>query len=953
MNILEIVSRVWTHIKLIIILAMRKMQGRLQMSGSWNAVQGKLEYTFPIYQGWGPSGEVIRDSGLFYDCQNIRVDNNGVIRSRGGWEVDETYTGGKSTGDYGFTTDGDTYRVNTQEVTIAGNRTAGHLRVNDGSSVTIAKDLQIGSVPDFTTAPKIGGKSWLITTQKSEVALRQSPIRYDGVSPPIELTGYMMINDGTDGPWSGGDDGGDQANFVSRTPGKSGVSYKNRKYNVGASAAQLIYTQASTATPYNTAWYTVTSGELDANTFSVGGHYSVNSTGSPDDSTYLRTSSSTAKALFGIAYKSALNEELSGNSITSVTILIRGSTATVGANEVIRSGFYWDGTAYYAGDDGNQPAEQTLAGPAQTPADYTFTYTTDPEGNAWTATNIFNKLTGLGGELYNTTTMVSDVRNVKFYVTYTETPSVWDLSTFDWGDNSSDHGDEFVLICHVVDTTRIDPASSKIRLRNITTPGSNYMEWDLDDEVLASTAEGAASVLVDGWNVLVWHYDDSGGTKVTGNALAANLAANEMGSVEFIFESPGALTNIYIDSFYARKTSIFSSHGSKTRMPEGKYCEITANGDRLLVGNVAAKSATTEAGASYVFYSDAWDIENATAATQYFTIAGEITALKTYGEWTHIFTENGRYVAKPNYSQAAYSTTASPTTFYVQKAHGPGTPSHRSIAVGEYNGQPGFFFISKRGVYFTNGIEALPVTRDMYKLWEDQFSGDDWYDDSINQNGLSSSVATWADNNLYIAYTKSQAGSSTNDQMLTLNTMAGRWAKDVMSSDMYPLSMYSVLESGNNKIVCGTESGDTFKFDPSRTTLTDDATAFESSFQTPMIGVEVGRNLIWEELYLWVRSNTTSAKSLIVELYKLEDYDDTGSYREWEEDVGTAYKTLTTAFTPNTAFTWHRLKIPLEDSVTPLYPTARGMSFKIYEDNDTTTDYILEKVVCSVNERQY
>ena len=304
---------------------------------------------------------------------------------------------------------------------------------------------------------------------------------------------------------------------------------------------------------------------------------------------------------------------------------------------------------------------------------------------------------------------------------------------------------------------------------------------------------------------------------------------------------------------------------------------------------------------------------------------------------------------EPNYGQADLVVTA--LDWNIARAHGPGTVSNRSIAEGFYRNTHGLFFLAKDGVYFTNGMESIKVSGDIDTLFKKKYgSADRFYSDSFDEQYWGNAAGVWFRGRYYLAYYA--RGDSDNEATVILNTETGKWERDVNASPVYP-RMYTVGEgsTGIPELYCGCDNGDVYKLREERYQISDGATAFQSDFRTLFIGTELLEEIDWQTLNLWVYPHSTATSSIVVKVFTVRDYDSTSSYDTWREEMTEGEDellTVTTAFAVGTGNNnkWHRLRIPLNDVTNDVYPRARAISLKIYDDNDRPLDYRPESLVC-------
>jgi len=879
----------------------------------WSKQGNKLEYKFPAYKGWGPSKEVIEDSGLFFGCQNIRIEGS-RISSRGGWK--QFSTGGTDiTGLFGFNTDGGRHLVSVKQP----NASEGILRKYDYPNSDWDATAQnyyrflTAAIQDFTVAQNSDGKDLLIMTDGAN-----NNLKWNMEDVALELTGKKIFDCETS-----------EHDNWNTTPAET-TNVRTGKYAVSIAA-----TGGGTATnfvQYASVLYDASGGN--------------------DTTTLLRIGD-----ISGVdrefAVKVNLTEEITFSKV-SIDINVGGSPT---GNLIIQC--ETDSAGLPSGTLIAASASNTAAGPT---SDGWHTITLDSgdvtygtsfwitinsnddqsTGNYW-----LPKYDGVSGysNAYsddNGSTWATGVDYYKFNVRLQDAGDSLDLDT-DYA-----NGDEIVL------WARLDGTAVDIDL----TAGASYIEFeDLDTDTIRYVLDNETFV-AGTWVPLVIPRQDltTGDWTETGTINLATIA-----KVTILVDALATGTTnatVVFDHMYIRKTRVDSATGTKTRPAKGKYCEMSPHGDRLLVANTEVLDGDYNSGPAYIWFSDAYNIDNFTA-TQFVAMPEPITGMKTYGGLVHVFSKNARWIMKPTYSDAAYTAQAATggaaLLWEIAKAHGPGTVSNRSIAEGQLGKDNGLFFMAKNGIYFTNGMDAVRVDTDIDILFNRTYGqADPFYADMVDESNSNVATAICYKDRYFLSYYGN--GDSDNEATVVLNTRTGGWERDVTSGAV-DARVYTIGEDSNGLqwLYMGCNNGEIYEYYPHRgdsaasptAVIADDGNAYQSDFQTPYIGLDVGINISWETLWLWIKAPTTAVKSIKVLMYQMEDFDDTGSYHEWEADTSTTPITVTTAFTPNTAFMWHRLRIDLDDSVNADYPTARGISFKIYDDNDTATDFILEKIVAT------
>jgi len=469
----------------------------------------------------------------------------------------------------------------------------------------------------------------------------------------------------------------------------------------------------------------------------------------------------------------------------------------------------------------------------------------------------------------------------------------------------------------------------------IVATSTNYIEYNLWD-MNASTA------FVDGWNTVVIpenhaQREESSWTDATDWLILQSIQIRIVS---------GATVNTSWDYAYIRKTSVFDDdNGSKSRPPKAKYCSVSPHGDRVLLA--CTENITDEkTGATYLWYSDTYDIDTYNVLN-YVAFPTSITWVVSHENVAHVFTDKEHYTMIPNYGASDFNTSNA-VDWRIGKMDGYGCVAGRTVATGTLGENSGIFYLSRAGLRFSNSQSSVDISGPVGILFQDRISGSDFYADSALASAMDDACAAYINGQYYLSYRG--LSSDSNDKMLVLDAVTGQYVSDSMSSTVYPTILTLARNSAKKmKLYSGDAAGDIYTYDNSRTVYTDNSVAYQSDFQTPYIGAELMRVMSWEVLNLWVRSDEVTASSIIVKVFRLEDWDDNTDYTEWQEELGTAYLTVTTAWTPNTSanFKWHRLRIPLRDASTPLYPTSRMISLKIYDDNDQSVDYMLESIVCT------
>lgn len=884
---------------------------------SWSKLKNQAVYRFPAYTGWNPTrNPVFMPEDKLYDCRNIRV-KDGIIRSRGGWSQ---FTTGETSGipfsifSY-IDADGSTL------VAAIGSTLKRYNTSSDGWETEMTLVAGTYANVEFANVPVSGGKTHIVWCDGDQL-----PMKWDVDNKPVEL-GSSLIADMTEG-WVDNTSTGDGAIDAeeSTTVLRGGTCLKLSASDAGV--AKAIYNIGGLTQEFSAA--------QKQNPVCRIGDFG------------------------GTEIQYATRITTSGDSFDTVEFVYRPEGGPGSENIFVRLETDSDGTPSGTLIDsnahgllvGSHSADSRATGVISLQADVTY------EGTVWVLFGICTDSTAPGDGVY---TWDNQGEGERFELYYLKSPTIYGAYRTDATDPQDGTWTNYNRRPYVK-LYDADQGSLSIGGAELTDEG--------DNEVWISVRSNDVSLVDDVDTTLV--FTDSAGHTATESidiqsdsdntwvvkALPKDLFTESDAAFDWTDivsvalnlniegdDSSGATINLYIDQirFVQTETDEGASNGTNDRPPTGKYLAVSPSGDRLLLANTGQN--TTNSGPNYIWYSDSYDIDSFTS-TQYISFPQEITGIFTHGGLVHVFSRNQRWAMEPNYSASDWTGNASALDWKIALAHGPGTVSHRSVREAVIQGQSGILFLAEDGVWFASGLSAVRVSDDLDLLWEDMYSSDeDFYASSVDKDNWTSAAAGYFQGQYYLSLYG--AGDSDNEVTLVFDTSTRGWIKDINSASVFP-QCYTLWrnESGVPTLLASGDNGEVYEYVSSRTTVADDGTGYQSDFQTNFIGTELLAVVDWQTLNLWVRCPSTSARSLKVLVYTIEDYDDTASYDEWEEDPDTAILTVTKAWTPNTAFKWHRLRIQLDDNTNNVYPRSRAIAFKIYDDNDLPIDYRLESLIC-------
>jgi len=881
----------------------------------WKQVGNKLAYIFGELRGWTPSADVISAvMGGVYNCQNVRFED-GKIKTRGGWA--QFTTGDSSiTGIHAHSDSSGGNLISTEDRYLREYSTSG--------SAWVDKFTLIGgnrfSTTDFAVIPTSDGTSSVIVTDGDNYTYR-----WDINDVPFELGCTKIAS--MDENWTG-----------------SNVSVESTIKNSGTQSIKLTATDAGTTTAaYNVegadTWSkaapdlsgsAVRLGDVSGSERQVATRIAVDGTFDTVEFYYDPVNTPTGTNLF-VRLETESNQHTPGDSKPSGTLIHANGYGII---TPIQTGNKNKATVSLQGDITYTGSVWVVLGISADSAP-TFSWEAQTTNDYY---NILFDYSATGGEnCYRDDASDPTGQTWSYYVTtrniYVKIYNQGTGSLALGGADLANNGDDEVWIdVYADDASLVDDVTTVLRFTD-SASATAYSAINIQTETDATWV--TVKLVKDGFTESVGTFDWTDITKV---------------EVELEVEGDSGTVNFYVDRirFVATRVDSTEPNGGNTRPPKASYCTASPAGDRVILANTEA--GITNSGPNFIWYSDSYNIDSFTS-TQYFSFPMAITGLGTASGLVHVFTRDGRWVMEPNYQRG--DVTSSAIDWNIRKADGPGCVSNRSISEGHYNDTSGLFFLAMDGVWFTNGIQAIKVSGDIKSLFEEKYSSSDlFYNDTFDKQFWQDAAGFYFDGYYYLAYQPSAQQDGTaaadNEEILILDTNTGTWMKDVPSGSVYPRQFTAWTNaSGVPLLYCYGANDEVYVLTTSRATATDDGNAYQSDFQTCFIGTEMLQEVDWETLNIWVRSKTTSATSLIVKIFTIEDYDDTASYDEWEEDPDTAIATITTAWTPNTAFKWHRLRIKLDDNTNNVYPRSRAISLQIYDDNDTALDYYLESLICT------
>jgi hypothetical protein len=399
-----------------------------------------------------------------------------------------------------------------------------------------------------------------------------------------------------------------------------------------------------------------------------------------------------------------------------------------------------------------------------------------------------------------------------------------------------------------------------------------------------------------------------------------------------------------VDTCYELATRIDASSGSQSRPMKARYCAMSPVGDRLLLANT--ESGISNSGPNAIYYSNSYAID-AFDVNNFILLPEPVLGICTAGGVVHAFSKNRRWVLTPNYAAQDYVTNN--FEFKVDEAMGSGTEAHFSCVEGNIDGRTGVFYMSRDGVWFASGLEAQKISTGVPVFSAKSDSGAKWYTDTANPTYWGNAHGAFVDGKYYLAYTDQTTSQESNNVILVYDTETKTWTRFKTDASLIPKVMARGQAIDDRpSLLIGTTGGDCVELEPQRGQATDEdgatptTTAISAYVQTPYIGLDTGRDLSFNALFILVKSDTTDTINLRTTVYLLEDYDDTSDYRQHEEDVATGVFTVDTSITP-TAHTWKRVRIDLSNSTT--YARGRAISIKVQDTNNTAIDLLFEKIV--------
>jgi hypothetical protein len=864
----------------------------------------QLLYRFPNYRGWHPSPNSItsREDAL-WDIQNMRLGADGVVASRGGWSQ---YT----TGDtdirsvYSFNDGGGAVQTISIDQSTASN---GILRkyddgLSDWSDTEGILRYRAAALADFTVIPNFGGDDFVVVT--------------DGVNPnlkwnlnksPLELTGTEIFSVASDEEWAYSDAGVQSSTQVrineksikltddSAAGDTATISYGGGVINGGTTTTSNRFNFIAgdvSDTERECAFLVTPPEEFDFDGIRI----RIAVQGTPTGNLEIRCETDDSGEPSGTLIDANATTTDTGPSADGY------HTATFGGT-VTQSAPFWivvDATSAQSTNQGWRPCFWGSGGA------YTLK-TSDDSGTTW--------------DDYDTNCLVN------FELTLS-------TGTIDLETNYDDK-DEIILWVYLDGTTNdIDLTNSSITFVDDV----NTMEFVFTNQIITASQ----------WNKLVIPRESS----TTGDWTETNtMDWTTVSSVIIKITDGGSDCIAYFDQCYIRKTRKDSSTGTNDRPFISKFCEVSPVGDRLLLANTEklSEDATIDStifgvGPQFIWYSNAYDLDTF-GDGNYIAMPEAITAIHTHGGLVHVWSRHRRWVMEPNYAASDFNYDATIQSIYwdIRLANGPGTMAFRSVSEGVYNNQPGIFYLADDGIYFTNGIDAINVSNSISILWSEKYSASaKWYANSFDKGNWGVASGVWFRDRYYLSFYGE--GDSDNEMTIILNTRTGEWEKDINAGAVYPRT-HTISEDSNGIpfILTGSDNGETYRFIPSRATNADDGNAYVSYFQTPYIGLGIDQNGTWDTLNLWVHSDEADALDIRVECFDINE--DTTNFDNWDESLGTAQIVAQKSHTP-TAFQWTRLRIPLIDKDdSDKYLFSRGVSFKIYDQNNEPVDFMPESII--------
>jgi hypothetical protein len=212
---------------------------------------------------------------------------------------------------------------------------------------------------------------------------------------------------------------------------------------------------------------------------------------------------------------------------------------------------------------------------------------------------------------------------------------------------------------------------------------------------------------------------------------------------------------------------------SAQAMPEAGVLAIFPTSNRLVATGYGTNGFggpdALATNPSRVYFSEAGD-PTAWTSTNYVDLqpgdGEQVMGAAAWGDKLFIFKETKFFVFT---SDASLDEDGLPIFDYYEVNTGAGLASRRALATA----RDGVYFMSRYGVYFTNGAPPTLLSELVEPMWR---GGASVYfqSDTINHADITASVMAWHDERLYLAVPT--GASSTNDRLLVLDLQRGWWS---------------------------------------------------------------------------------------------------------------------------------------------------------------------------------